>query len=488
VPFVIERKLALSSSDAWNAWTRRDWVRHVGAGFGGAALASLLANDLTANDHADKKAQPETTYDLEPKAPHFSPRARSVIQLMMPGGPSHVDMLDPKPALERYHGKRFPGVIDAMNADKAGAVMQSPFRFARSGKSGIEVSDLLPNLARVVDKLTVVRSMYTEHINHEPAVWMMNTGRTIPGRPSAGSWVVYGLGTENQDLPAYVALEDPKGELDGIRNWSAGWLPPVYQGTPFRAVGSPVLNLKPSRSLTADVQSRRQAYLSALAEDHRRAHPGESELAARIASYELAARMQISASDALDVNAESAATREAYGMNDEVTASYARRCLMARRLVERGVRFVQVFMDFVWDQHTNLETGLRENCARTDRPIAALIADLDRLGLLNQTLVMWGGEFGRLPVSEAGNGRDHNPRGFTCWLAGGGVKAGHIHGATDELGYEAVTDRVGVPDLHATMLHLLGLDFKRLTYPVHGLEESLISTIYKPRVVKEIIA
>jgi hypothetical protein len=478
----------MTSIHAWNAWTRREWVRHVGAGFGGAALASMLAEDLRAADPHAKERTPERTDDLKPKPPHFTPKARSVIQLMMPGGPSHVDMLDPKPALERHDGKRYPGVVDAMNADKVGAVMRSPFRFAKHGNSGIDVSDLLPYLARVVDKLTVVRSMYTEHINHEPAIWMMNTGRTIPGRPSAGSWVVYGLGTENQNLPAYVALEDPKGELDGIRNWSAGWLPPLYQGTPFRAVGSPVLNLKPSRTLTSEVQSRRQAYLSALAEDHRRSHPGESELAARIASYELAARMQISASDALDLSKESDATREAYGLNDEVTASYGRRCLMARRLVERGVRFVQVFMDFVWDQHTNLETGLRENCARTDRPAAALVADLDRLGLLNQTLVMWGGEFGRLPVSESGNGRDHNPRGFTCWLAGGGVKSGHIHGATDEFGYEAVTDRVSVPDLHATMLHLLGLDFKRLTYPVHGLEEGLISTIYKPRVVTEIFA
>lgn len=480
----------MKAPNAWNAWTRRDWMRHVGAGFGGAALAALLAEDLRASDtdpHA-KSPAPERMEDLKPKPPHFAPKARSVIQLMMPGGPSHVDMLDPKPALERYNGKRFPGVVDAMNADKVGAVMRSPFRFAKYGQSGIEVSDLLPNLAKVADKITVIRSMHTEHINHEPAIWMMNTGRTIPGRPSAGSWVVYGLGSENQNLPAYVALEDPKGELDGIRNWSAGWLPPLYQGTPFRAIGSPVLNLKPSRALTSEAQSRRQAYLNTMAEDHLKSHPGESELAARIASYELAARMQMSAGDTLDISKESEATKEAYGLNDEVTASYGKRCLMARRLVERGVRFVQVFMDFVWDQHNNLETGLRDNCARTDRPMAALVADLDRLGLLKDTLVIWGGEFGRLPVSEAGNGRDHNPRGFSCWMAGGGVKAGHIHGATDDFGYEAVTDKVSVPDLHATMLHLLGLDYKRLTYPVHGLEESLISTIYKARVVNEIFA
>ena len=482
----------MAAEDAWEALTRRGWMTRMGAGMGGTALASLLAGDLPLVAADDPHGSPSgsVSYDLKPKKPHFTPRAKAVIQLFQHGGPSQMDLLDPKPKLERYDGKKYPGVLDVMNPEKLGGVMKSPFRFAKHGRSGIEVSELLPHLAGCVDRISVIRSMFTEHINHEPATWMFNSGRTIPGRPGLGSWVCYGLGSENQDLPAYVVLDNPQGQPnEGIRNWSSGWLPPIYQGTPFRSVGSPVLNLTPKRPIAPSAQEGRLKLLAEFAESHRRDRPGEAELDARIASYELAARMQMTATDALDLSRESKETQSLYGLDREVSAPYGRQCLMARRLVERGVRFIQVFVEgVVWDHHSNLESGLRSICARTDQPIAGLITDLSRRGLLDETLVIWGGEFGRLPVSESGNGRDHNPRGFTIWMAGGGVKAGHIHGATDELGYEAVEGRVSVPDYHATILHLLGFDAKKLVYRLHGLDEGLISTIYQPRVVTELIA
>jgi hypothetical protein len=407
----------------------------------------------------------------------------------MPGGPSHLDLFDPKPMLDRHHGQPYPGVVDVMVSGKAGGLMRSPFRFARYGQSGIEVSELFPHIAGCVDDLTVIRSMCTDHINHEPAMWMFNTGRITPGHPSTGSWVLYGLGSANQDLPAYVVLDDPRGmPLDGIRNWSSGWLPPVYQGTRFRSVGTPVLNLKPGPGTPPEAHRRRLGLLSDIARRHRARHPGDVELDARIASYELAARMQSRAIEAVDLATESAATHALYGLDDEVTASYGRRCLMARRLVERGVRFVQVFTEgAIWDHHSDIVPGLRTLCRQTDRPIAGLLRDLKQRGLLDETLVMWAGEFGRLPISESGTGRDHNPRGFTVWLAGG-TRGGYVHGATDDFGYKAVRDPVSVPDLHATILHLLGLDYRRLVYPLHGLNEGLISTRHRPRIVTGLLA
>jgi hypothetical protein len=481
----------MSADKALTALSRRDWLTRMGAGLSGTALASLLLNDLPRARADDPHAASITpSFDLAPRKPHFAPRAKAVIQLFQHGGPSQMDLFDPKPMLAKYDGKKYPGVLDVMSPEKLGGVMKSPFRFAKHGKSGIDVSDLMPHFAKCVDQITLIRSMYTEHINHEPATWMFNTGRVIPGRPSLGSWVTYGLGSESRDLPAYVVHDNPLGQPnEGIRNWSSGWLPPLFQGTPFRSVGSPVFNLTPKQPIPATAQSRRLAYLSEMAEAHRHQHAGEPELDARIASYQLAARMQLTATDALNLASESKATRELYGLDQDVTAAYGRQCLMARRLVERGVRFVQVFVEgVVWDHHTNLESGLRSICARTDLPIAGLITDLGRRGLLDETLVVWGGEFGRLPVSESGNGRDHNPRGFSIWMAGGGVKPGHIHGATDDLGYEAVEGRMSVPDYHATLLHILGLDFKKLTFPLHGLNEGLISTIYQPRVFNEILA
>lgn len=468
--------------------TRRSFLSTIGQGLSGIALADLLSRDAVAFERQAAAATTVRQFDLTPKAQHFAPRAKAVIQLFMHGGPSQVDLLDPKPALDKYDGQKFPGVIDVQQPEEAGGILKSPFKFAKHGQAGIEVSDIMPHVAKHVDDLCVVRSMWTEHINHEPALWMIHTGRTIPGRPSIGSWVVYGLGSESQDLPAYVVLDDPKGlPVDGIRNWSSGWLPPQFQGTRFRATGTPVWNLNPAREVPPPLQQARRELLAKIDQAHRAARPGEAELDARLASYELAARMQVSAAAALDLSQETKATQEAYGLGNGTTESYGRRCLLARRLVERGVRYVQLFIDGqIWDNHSKLESGIRGACARTDQPIAALLADLKQRGLLDETLVVWGGEFGRLPISQSKNGRDHGRQGFTIWMAGGGVKAGHIHGATDEFGYAAVEDRVSVPDLHATILHLLGMDHAQLTFSRNGLDERLTG-VYEPRVVSEIV-
>jgi hypothetical protein len=471
---------------ALDAISRRRFFSRMGSGLAGLALADLLTTDQA----GAVPAPPQPAgHDLHPKPPHFAPRAKAVIQLFMHGGPSQVDLLDPKPALAKYDGKSFPGYIDVQQPEQSGGVLKSPFKFAAHGQSGIEVSEILPHLATCVDDICLVRSMFTEHINHEPALWMIHTGRIVPGRPSIASWVVYGLGSENRNLPAYVVLDDPKGlPVDGIRNWSSGWLPPIYQGTRFRAEGTPVWNLHPHRPIAPHLETARRGLLATLDEAHRTAHPGEPELDARIASYELAARMQVSATDALDVGQETKATQDLYGIHDAVTASYGRRCLMARRLVERGVRYVQLFIDYqIWDNHSNLESALRGACARTDKPVAALVKDLKARGLLDQTLVIWGGEFGRLPISQSKNGRDHNRQGFCIWLAGGGVKRGCVYGASDEFGYAAAEKRVSVPDLHATILHLLGIDHKRLIYRRNGLDERLTST-YEPSLVQGLFA
>jgi hypothetical protein len=475
----------MDCSQAFEALSRRQWLQCMGAGLGAGALVDLLARDLPAAG--------DRTYDVSPKKTHHEPRAKAVIQLYMPGGPSHVDMLDPKPMLDKYEGQRYPGVIDVMEPHFAGGIMPSPWKFKKYGQSGIEASSLIPHMAECVDDMTLVRSMYTEHFNHEPAIWMLNSGRALPGRPSIGSWMIYGLGTENQNLPAYVVLDDPNGmPIDGIRNWSSGWLPPVYQGTRFRSHGEPIPNLKPSRPVSDTVQKGRRELLDTLAARHRAERPGEADLDARIASYALAARMQISATDALDLSQETEETHKLYGLDDKVAESYGRRCLMARRLVERGVRFVQIYMEAaVWDDHYKIRTGHPKHCARIDRPIAGLMKDLKQRGLLEDTLVIWAGEFGRLPIVQSSGGaagRDHNRYGFTVWMAGGGLKRGFVYGATDEFGVKAVENPVGVPDLHATILHVLGLDYQRLTYNVHGLDEGLIATIYKPRVVHELFA
>jgi hypothetical protein len=476
--------------------SRRDFFSRVGDGLYGVALASLFEADLLSSKPA-LAAAPEVFTDLRPRSPHFPAKAKAVIQLFMHGGPSQVDLFDPKPMLEKHAGQ--PPSRDLANdilfVGNAGGMMPSPFKFAKHGQSGTEISEAMPHLAKHVDDIAVIRSMFTTNFTHGPAVFLMHGGRIFPDRPTLGAWVVYGVGSENQNLPAYVVLDDPKGlPTVGIRNWQSGWLPPVFQGTRLRSEGSPMLNLKPPEGVPQGVLDLERSLLGRLAAAHRDSRPGVPDLQARISSYELAARMQLSATDALDLSQESEATRQMYGLNDEVTASYGRRCLMARRLVERGVRMVQIYCESqIWDNHNDLEDGLNYCCGKTDKPVAALLADLKQRGLYDSTLVVWGGEFGRLPLSqiqpgrEKNAGRDHGPAGFTVWMGGGGVKGGTTYGATDDLGYKAVENRVSVHDFHATILHLLGLDFTRLVYNNNGLNEKL--TGQEPaRVVKEILA
>lgn len=473
--------------------SRRDFFSRLSDGVHGAALAALLTGDLQA---AAARENAPLVYDLKPRAPHFAPKAKAVIQLFQNGGPSQVDLFDPKPMLTKFAGSApSRDIVNQIEfADQVGSMLPSPFKFAKHGKCGTELSELLPHLSECVDDISLIRSMYGEHFNHEPSLYLMHTGRTVPGRPSLGAWVVYGLGSENQNLPAYVVLDDPKKlPVNGIQNWQSGYLPPVYQGTRFRSEGPPLLNLKAPEDLPSPLVEAQRALLRRLDEAHRTRHAGYPDIDARISSYELAARMQLTATDALDLSKETEQTREMYGLYQESTASYGKRCLMARRLIERGVRFVQIFIEFqIWDAHSDLEQSLRYSCGKTDKPAAALIKDLKQRGLLDSTLVVWGGEFGRMPISQTRQGqgspgRDHGPGGFSMWMAGGGVKPGTVHGATDELGHKAVENRVSVHDFHATMLHLLGLDYRELVFERQGLKERITDQI-PARVVSEILA
>jgi hypothetical protein len=454
--------------------TRREALLRLGGGLGGLALSSMLAEGAA--------------HDVKPRKPHFAGKARAVISLFMHGGPSHVDLLDPKPMLSKYDGKPPPTEV-ADDEKITGNLLGSPFTFRKCGQSGLEFSETLPQISRHADRIAVVRSMFTEHRNHEQALWMMHGGLTVAGRPTWGAWVAYGLGTENQNLPAYVVLPEPRGlPVDGIRNWSSGWLPPLYQGTAFRSEGQPVLNLSPRTPRPADAERGRMSLLSKLNEEHKSKRHGELELDARIASFELAARMQLAATDALDVSKESTKVRHLYGLDDPVTRSYGVRCLMARRLVERGVRFVQLFMaGQPWDTHGNNQAGIRSCCKQTDGPVAALLTDLQQRGLLDETLVFWGGEFGRTPGAQNRDGRDHHPYGFSTWLAGGGIQGGQAYGATDDFGYRAVKNRTSVADLHATMLHQLGLDFAKLSYKHNGRDERL-TDVAEAKVIKALLA
>jgi len=460
--------------------SRREVLARLGGGFGGLALSYLLAPALRA------EGEP-AVHDVRTKSPPLPCKARAVIQLFMHGGPSHVDLLDPKPMLEKYDGKAPPAEV-ADDEKITGNLLKSPYRFGKHGASGLEFSETLPLLAAHADEIAVIRSMFTEHRNHEQALWMMHTGLTVAGRPSLGAWAAYGLVTFNQNLPAYVVLPDPRGlPVDGIRNWSSGWLPPLFQGTAFRSEGVPVLNLKPKVARPAAVEGGRLKLLADLNAEHKTRHPDELELDARIASFELAARMQLAATDALDVNRESPAIHRLYGLDKPVTRAYGLRCLMARRLVERGVRFVQIFMaGQPWDTHSNNAAGTRSCCEQTDQPAAALLADLKQRGLLDETLVFWGGEFGRTPGAQGKDGRDHHPYGFSVMLAGGGIRGGQAYGATDDFGYRAVTDRCCVADLHATMLHQLGLDFSKLTYRHNGRDERL-TDVREAKVIQKLL-
>ena len=464
---------------------RRQLLFQCGGGLAGVALASLLGCDEAfASPHESKR----TLYDLTPKPPQFAPRARSVICLFMQGGPSQMDLFDPKPALVKYDGQKSPASIETFGQNN-GLILASPFKFSKHGQSGVELSELLPNLGGVADELAVVRSLHTNHNNHIPAQLMINTGRIFGGRPSVGSWIGYGLGSENQNLPAYVALPNPASlPVDGARNWTGGWLPPIYQGTQLSADGTPIFDLSRPASITAERQRANLDLLATLNRKHLAAHPAVPELEARIANYELAARMQLSAAEQVDISKESEATRRLYGLDQKETKGYGLRCLLARRLVESGVRFVHVFTNSqAWDQHSGLTTGLPRVCREVDLPIAGLLTDLKRRGLLDTTLVLFAGEFGRLPIAQNRDGRDHNRHAFTVWMAGGGVKGGVTYGATDELGYAAAVDRVSVSDLQATILHLVGLDHRKLVFQ-HGNRAETLTDVNEARVVKELLA
>lgn len=470
--------------------TRREFLWQAGAGFTGLALTAMLAEDGFFGQAAIG-SEAAGVDALAPKAPHFAAKAKRVIFLFMYGGPSQVDLFDPKPVLTAKNGKSID--IESRKGETTkGTLLGSPRKFAKHGQSGMEISDLFPNLAKCADDLTIIRSMYADSFAHGSAMMQMNSGSIFQGKPCLGSWATYGLGTENRDLPGFVVLLDPRGgPIGGAPNWAAGYMPATYQGTQFRTTGDPILNLAPHGAVTREEQRAQLDFLARLNEPHRAARPRDTELAARIASYELAYRMQASAPEAVDVSSESDETRALYGMNDARSADFGRKCLMARRLVERGVRFVQIYsggghLDENWDAHGGIEKNHALHCGETDKPIAGLIQDLRRRGLLDETLIIWSGEFGRMPTSQNGTGRDHNPKGFTAWLAGGGAKGGTVHGATDEIGYAAAEDTVHVHDLHATVLHLLGLDHKLLTF-FHGGRDQRLTDVHGT-VIKNLIA
>jgi hypothetical protein len=434
-------------------------------------------------------------FDLSPKVPPLVPRANAMISLFMMGGPSHIDLFDPKPGMAKYDGQPFPGDIKYDNAAEASSkVFASPFKFAKQGQCGTELSELLPHLAEIVDEITLIRSMKTGVNNHLESLLALNSGTFRGGYPSLGSWLGYALGSETRDLPAYVAMTDPHGLPQfASQHWTSGWLPSIFQGTQVRAKEPRILNLDPSDHLLGAAQARQLQFIRTLNQEHLSEHPGELDLEARIASYELAARMQVSAKEALDISKETQATRKLYGIDVEETRDYGTRCLIARRLVERGVRFVQVLnVGQSWDHHGGLIKALPNSCRAVDKPAAALVKDLKALGLLDTTVVHWGGEMGRLPVlqNDTGRdkvGRDHNTHGFSMWLAGGGFKRGYSHGQTDEWGHKAVKDVVNHYDYHATLLRLFGFEHDKLTYQRNGQELSLTGK-QNARVVHELIA
>jgi hypothetical protein len=464
--------------------TRRDLLRTSGLGFGGLALTYLLNTEALAADAAAAKSVPQ---DFKPRPGQFPAQARAMVHFMQNGGPSQMDLFDPKPELQKRGGQPIPGSVEKYQMGNTEKILSSPFKFHRRGRCGMELSEVMPHLGQLADDITLVRSMYTEHNNHTEALVMMSTGKIFQGRPSVGAWVSYALGSENQNLPAYVVLRDPAGyNTSGKLVWSSGWLPALYQGTEFSSVGSPVLDLHPAVPQPPGVQRDSMDFLARLNREHRLRYPRESELEARIQNYELAGRMQLKAAEALDLARELPATRKLYGLDNPVTAAYGTRCLLARRLIEAGVRLVQVFppVGQPWDSHSDCKGELEKICGVTDLPVAGFLRDLKGRGLLDSTVVLWTGEFGRLPVSQGSKGRDHNRNAFSLWLAGAGFKAGYVHGATDDFGYKAAVDRVSVPDLHATLLHQLGLDHRKVTYRHKGREETLTDDqVTKARVV-----
>ena len=476
---------------------RRQFLRRTGSGFGMLALAALLDGQGLLSRPSVAAPGRSALNPMAPRPGHFPAKARSVIWLFMNGGPSQVDTWDYKPELEKRHGQELEGFDKDTGffTDQVGPIMKSPFKFARHGESGTWASEIFPNIARHVDDMAFIHSCYTNTNNHSPALFEINTGMSRMGFPCMGSWITYGLGTENQNLPGFVVMYDtlgrglPKGHA---QNWGAGFLPGVFQGTALKAQGAPIDNLERGEDRTELQQRAQLDLLNRLNGRAQREHPEEADLAARIESFELAYRMQMAAPEALDVASESAATQKLYGLDNPKCTHFARQCLTARRLVERGVRFVQIYSGGMenersWDGHTDIAKNHGGFAAETDIPIAGLLADLKGRGLLDETLVLCNGEFGRLPiVQKGGTGRDHNPHAFTTWMAGGGVKGGVHHGETDELGHKAVVDRVSINDLHATVLHLLGIDHERLTYRALGRDFRLTDVAGK--VVESVLA
>ncbi len=475
--------------------TRRQFLWETGAGFTGLALSSLLAADgvFGGNRALADDAAAGAHIPLPGKA-------KSCIFLYMYGGPSQMDLFDYKPELQKRDGQTVQ--LEVRRRDvKPGTLLASKRTFAQHGESGLWCSDALPHLSRHMDKLAVIKSLYQDSFAHGSANLQMNCGRIIQGYPSVGAWLSYGLGTANRDLPAFVVMLDPRGgPIPGAPNWGAGFMPAAHQGTVFRTGGEPILDLNPAGASTPELRRRQIDAINALNAQHQASRPGYSELEARIASYELAFQLQSSAPEVLDLSRESRQTQELYGLFDPPgshklslgPATFGRQCLIARRLVERGVRFVQVYsggghQQQNWDAHFGVEENLAIHGPEIDRPIAGLLADLERRGLLDETLVVWGGEFGRQPVSQGNGGRDHNPKGFTVWLAGAGVKGGTSYGETDELGAEAAVDRRHVRDLHATILRLMGLDHRHLTYLYGGLDQKLTG-VNEAHVIDEVIA
>jgi hypothetical protein len=476
----------------WNG-SRRELLEHTGFGLGTVALAYLLnAEGLLAA--STRSASGPGGSDLRPRAGHFPGKAKAVIVLMQSGGPSQVDLFDPKPELQKRHGQKHPGEVESFQpGSHENRLMASPYRFRKHGRCGMPFSELLPHLGGVADELCMVRSMYSDNNNHPQAMRCINTGKIFPGRPTLGAWVSYALGTENQNLPAFVVLRDPDGySSGGTTLWENGWLPAQFRGTEIHSRGAAVLNLHPKKAPPKGVRRLSLETLARLNEERRKLYPHESELEARLRNYELAARMQLNAAKLLDLSGETRATRKLYGVDNSVTTNFGTRCLMARRLVEKGVRFVQVMVPIGtggWDHHSDIKGGLAKLCPGVDQPSATLIADLKRRGLLESTIVLWAGEFGRLPITQGGTGRDHNRHGFTVLLAGGGFKAGHVYGATDEFGYKAVEKRLSCPTLLATLLHQLGLDHTRLTYRHNGRNETLTDApVTGARVARELLA
>ena len=461
------------------ATTRRDFLCRTGGGFGAIALAGLFA------DEQKRLAASEKTLSR----PHFAGSARNVIFLFMDGGPSHLDTFDPKPLVNEYAGQPLPKsikrLITPMGVNENG-LLASKRTWKQYGESGLPVSDWYPLVGECADDLCIIRSCTSDALNHVGGVTQMNTGSILAGRPSLGAWAAYGLGSENKNLPGFVVLLDTDREPPGgNRAWGSGFMPAGYQGTKFLPGKHPILHLNPPAEISGERQRRKLEYINQVNREHLASRRGDTELEARIASYELAFQMQSHAPEAVDLSQETRATQDAYGLNDKGTQAFGQNCLLARRLVERGVRFVELYSGSgsKWDAHAKIEQNHTQHCGATDRPIAALLSDLKQRGLLAETLVVWGGEFGRTPMSEKGDGRDHNPYGFTMWLAGGGTSGGKIIGATDDFGMHAVDRRVHVHCLHATILAALGLDHTELTFTLQGRPER--ATVNEGEIVSE---